>query len=103
MAEGGGLPANQTVNGFAVASDHPRLMYVVTREGLFKSTDGGETWRSLARGLRDLAAVAINPRRPDEVYVATANGVISKSAGRAASGARAASSRGSGLDSRTRG
>ena len=76
----GGLPANRTVNGFAVDPENPKVMYVAMRDGLFKSTDAGETWRRLAKELKNLAAVALNPKRVGEVYVSTADGVIFKSA-----------------------
>jgi photosystem II stability/assembly factor-like uncharacterized protein len=67
------------VNGFAVEADNPSVMYVAMRDGLFKSTDAGETWRPLGKGLKNLTAVAVNPKRPSEVYAATADGVIFKS------------------------
>jgi len=54
-------------------------MYVAMRDGLFRSTDAGESWKPAGKGLRNLAAVAVNPRRPSEVYVATADGVIFRS------------------------
>ena len=75
----GGLPANRTVNGFAVDTDNPKVMYVAMRDGLFKSTDAGETWKPVGKDLRNLAAVAVNPKRSGEVYVATADGVIFRS------------------------
>jgi photosystem II stability/assembly factor-like uncharacterized protein len=75
----GGLPTNRTVNGFAVESDNPKVMYVAMRDGLFKSTDAGEAWKALGKELKNLAAVAINPKRPGEVYASTADGVIFKS------------------------
>lgn len=75
----GGLPANRTVNGFAVGPADPRVMYVAMRDGLFKSTDAGETWKALGKGLKNLAAVAVNPRKPNEVHAATAEGTIFKS------------------------
>lgn len=75
----GGLPANRTVNGFAVDADNPKVMYVAMRDGLFKTTDAGETWKPLGMELKNLAAVAVNPNRPGEVYAATADGVIFKS------------------------
>ena len=74
----GGLPANQTVNGFAVDPQNPKVMYVAMRNGLFQSTDAGGTWKSLGRELKNLATVTINPRRPAELYVATVDGVIFK-------------------------
>lgn len=75
----GGLPTNRTVNGFAVGPADPRVMYAAMRDGLFKSTDAGETWKPVGKGLRDLVAVTVNPRRPDEVYAATADGIIYRS------------------------
>ena len=75
----GGLPASRTVNGFAVSPADPRVMYVAMRDGLFKSTDAGETWKALGKGLKNLAAVAVNPRKPNEVYTSTVDGVIFRS------------------------
>ena len=75
----GGLPTNRTVNGFAVSPADPRVMYAAMRDGLFKSVNAGETWRAVGQGLRDLAVVAVNPRKPDEVYVSTTDGAIFRS------------------------
>ena len=74
----GGLPA-KTVNGFAVDPENPKVMYVAMRDGLFKSTDAGETWKPLGKELKNLASVTVNPRRPSEIYVAALYGVIFKS------------------------
>lgn len=76
----GGLPANRTVNGFAVDPENPRVMYVAMRDGLYKSTDAGETWRPVGKDLKNLAAVTINPQKTSELYVATIDGIIFKSA-----------------------
>lgn len=76
----GGLPANRTVNGFAVDSKNPKVMYAAMRDGLFKSTDAGETWKAVGTGIRNLAAVAVNPKRPGEVYASSIDGVIFRSA-----------------------
>ncbi|MGH7264219.1 MAG: WD40/YVTN/BNR-like repeat-containing protein [Candidatus Rokuibacteriota bacterium] len=75
----GGLPTNRTVNGFAVDPGNPQVMYTATRDGLFKSVNAGGRWASVGKGLKNLAAVAVHPRRPAEVYVATMNGVIYRS------------------------
>lgn len=76
----GGLPTNGTVNGFAVDPVNPKSMYVAMRDGLFKSTDAGESWKSVGNELKNLAAVTINPKRPSEIYVSTADGTIFMSA-----------------------
>ncbi len=75
----GGLPTNRTVNGFAVNPVDPKVMYVAMRDGLFKSTDAGESWKPVGKGLKNMAAVAVHPKRPNEVYAATADGVIVQS------------------------
>lgn len=75
----GGLPANRTVNGFAVDSVESRIMYVAMRDGLFKSIDAGRSWKRLGEEFSYLASVVLNPRAPNEIYVATVEGAIFKS------------------------
>lgn len=69
----GGLPTS-TVNGFAVDPANPTLMYVAMRDGVYRSEDAGRRWNQAAGGPKDAAAVAVNPKRPGEVYVTTAAG-----------------------------
>jgi photosystem II stability/assembly factor-like uncharacterized protein len=76
----GGLPTNRTVNGFTVDPGNPKVMYVAMRDGLFKSTDVGETWKPLGKELKNLAAVTINPKKSSEIYVSTMGGTIHMSA-----------------------
>jgi len=76
----GGLPTNRTVNGFAVNPEDPKIMFVAMRDGLFKSTDAGASWKAVGNQLKNLAAVTINPKKRDEVYVATMDGTIYVSA-----------------------
>lgn len=78
----GGLPTKRTVNGFAVEPGNPKVMYVAMREGLFKSTDGGESWKRAGNELKNLAAVTVNPKDTSQLYVATADGAIFISADR---------------------
>lgn len=75
----GGLPTSRTVNGFAVDPTNAKVMYVAMRDGLFKSTDAGESWKAVGKGLKNLAAVTVNPKRPSEVYVSTLDGAIFRS------------------------
>jgi photosystem II stability/assembly factor-like uncharacterized protein len=74
----GGLPTNRTVNGFAVDPKNPKVMYVAMRDGMFKTTDG-ENWKPLGK-VKNLAAVTVNPRKTSEIYAATIDGVVFKSA-----------------------
>ena len=75
----GGLPTNRTVNGFAVDPENSKTMFVAMRDGLFNSVDAGATWKRVGDELKNLAAVTINPKKPNEVYVATMDGTIYKS------------------------
>ena len=75
----GGLPTNRTVNGFAVDPTNPKIMYVAMRDGLFRSADAGVTWKAVGKDLKNLAAVTVNPKRSDEIYVSTVQGVVFKS------------------------
>ena len=72
----GGLPANRTVNGFAVDPKDPKIMFVAMRDGLFKSTDAGTSWKSIGKELKNLAAVAVDPKRPSDIYLSTIEGTI---------------------------
>jgi photosystem II stability/assembly factor-like uncharacterized protein len=71
-----------SIGALAVAPSNPKVIYVGSGEGLqrpdlstgdgvYKSTDGGKTWKNM--GLRDgqqIGAFLIDPRDPDRVYVA---------------------------------
>lgn len=74
------MPAKGTVNGFAVDPGNPKTMYAVARDGFFKSTERGETWIAAGKGLKNLAAVTVNPKKPDAIYISTTEGTIFVSA-----------------------
>jgi photosystem II stability/assembly factor-like uncharacterized protein len=76
----GGLPTNRTVNGFAVDPENSKTMFVAMRDGLFKSTDAGASWKVVGNEPKSVAAVTINPKKRDEVYVSTMEGTIYMSA-----------------------
>jgi photosystem II stability/assembly factor-like uncharacterized protein len=76
----GGLPTNSTVNGFAVNLENSKIMFVAMRDGLLKSTDAGASWRRVGNELKNLAAVTINPKKPNEMYLSTMDGTIYVSA-----------------------
>jgi hypothetical protein len=57
-------PPHLDVMAIVVDPNDPLLIYVGAHEaGIFKSADGGMTWKPLGNELMDLAAVAVNPRR----------------------------------------
>jgi hypothetical protein len=64
------------VNALAVTAADPSVMYLVARNEVLKSTDHGSNWSSVARADQNLAAIAMNPRRPAEVYVISDQGAI---------------------------
>ena len=71
----GGLPTS-TANGFAVDPTNPRVMYVAMRDGVFRTENAGQSWAPANGGPKDVAAVAVNPKAPAQVYAATADGTI---------------------------
>ena len=74
----GGLPTS-TVNGFAVDPSNAKMMYVAMRDGIFRSDNGGWTWTPAANAPKNVSAVAVNPKKPNEVYAATMDGTIVRS------------------------
>ena len=73
------MPAKGTVNGFAVDPGNLRTMYVAMRDGIFKSINAGSTWKPLGKNLKNLVAVAVNPKKTSQVYAATMDGVVFRS------------------------
>lgn len=63
----------------AVHPDNPDTIYVSTFSdgtvpgGVYKSTDGGLSWTEINNGLtsddRDISAIVINPKNPEEVFI----------------------------------
>ena len=76
----GGLPTNRTVNGFAANPEDPKIMFVAMRDGLFKSTDAGASWKGVGNELKNLATITTNPKKPAEMYLSTLDGAIYVSA-----------------------
>ncbi len=74
----GGLPTG-TVNGFVVHPSDANVMYVAMRSGIFRTENGGRTWTAVANGPKNAAAIAVNPKKPSEVYAATVDGTIIRS------------------------
>jgi len=59
-----------------IDSSTPTTIYAVTFGGVFKSTDGADSWMTI--GLSDLllSSLAINPLTPTTIYTGTDEGVF---------------------------
>jgi len=75
---------NLSIGDIAIAPSNPQIVWVGTGEanqrqstsyggGIFKSTDGGNTWAFMGLGnTGTIGRIVIDPRNPDVVYVAAA-------------------------------
>lgn len=70
-----------SIGGIAVAASDPNVVYVGTGEanirgnvspgaGIFKSTDGGKTWKHVWKQIGQIGTMAIHPRNPDVAFAA---------------------------------
>lgn len=55
-------------------------MYVIIQGDLLKSTDWGKSWTSTGLRLKNVAAVAVNPKQLGQVYAVSNDGMIVRSA-----------------------
>src|SRR5829696_833302 len=71
-------PGKRGFAAFVVDRRSSSTVYAGTGSGVFKSSDGGETWRSANRGLSDtdLFDLAADPQHSTTLYAATASGVF---------------------------
>jgi photosystem II stability/assembly factor-like uncharacterized protein len=83
-----------TIGDVTLAPSNPEIVWVGTGDafcsrssyagdGVYKSTDGGKTWKNM--GLKDsqhIARIAIHPKNPDIVYVAAVGHLYSENAER---------------------
>ncbi len=75
-----------TVRALVIDPHEPATVYAGTAAGeVLKSTDGGATWDSAARGLprKRVHALAVDPETPGTVYAGTSGGVFTSADGAA--------------------
>jgi photosystem II stability/assembly factor-like uncharacterized protein len=70
-----GLPGGD-INELVVDPQHARVMFATTAEGVFKSANGGRTWRPLDLARSRIDALAMAPGDPKTLYVGSARGVF---------------------------
>jgi photosystem II stability/assembly factor-like uncharacterized protein len=77
---GSGLEG-ETIRALAIDPATPTTLYAGTSAGVFKSTDGGENWRTVNNGLAnvDVRALAIDSVTPTTLYAGTWGGGVFKS------------------------
>ena len=62
--------SNTTVTSLVINPANPQVLYAATQEGIFKSTDGGNTWLPKNNGTPAACAtvVQIDPLKPSTLY-----------------------------------
>ncbi len=81
VTQGGGPPGGIVV-AIAIDPASPATLYAGTiGGGVFKSTDGGQSWTAVNFGLtsRIVTSLAIDPTRPNTLYAGTIGGGVFKS------------------------
>ena len=69
-------PHHAHVKNIAVDPRNPEIIYAgVEVGGLFKSADGGRSWRELRGFYADVHRLAIRPSTPDCIYLCTGDGL----------------------------
>ncbi|HYL76340.1 MAG TPA: IPT/TIG domain-containing protein [Bryobacteraceae bacterium] len=72
-------PPGGIVQTIVIDPSNPSTLYCGMRKaGVFKSTNGGDTWTAASNGLTSMAVntLVIDPVKPTTLYAATANGVF---------------------------
>ncbi len=66
------------IQAVAVHPGNGSIIFAGTGNGLFRSTDGGQTWESLHDGLRDenIRALVVSPSEPSMIYAGTSRGIF---------------------------
>ena len=65
----------QSIRAFTLAPSNPKILVAGTLKGVFRSTDGGDSWQQISpegsREIHEVESVAVDPRNPDIVYAGT--------------------------------
>jgi len=74
-----GAPVSQEVYEFLFDPNTLQTVYMLTNRGIYKTIDGGNSWRLLALGFDEIDAittVALNPTNPDQIFVGSKYGIF---------------------------
>jgi photosystem II stability/assembly factor-like uncharacterized protein len=65
----------QSIRAFAVAPSNPRMLFAGTLQGVFRSPDGGSTWKLISppesTEIHEVESLAVDPTDPNIVYAGT--------------------------------
>ena len=77
----GRLPTKKNIISVVSDLSNPQILYTGSGDGVFKSTDAGESWQTMNRGLSDtkIVNVTIHPTQSSRLYAMTANGQVFRS------------------------
>ena len=66
------------LSAIAIDPTHPATIYVGTKLGVFKSTDGAQSWTATTQGLTVLyvQSLVLDPNRPEVLYAGTNGGIF---------------------------
>ncbi len=77
----GRLPTKKTITSLVSDLANPQILYASSGDGVFKSTDAGESWQTINTGLPDtrIVSVTIHPTHPLRLYAVAASGQVFRS------------------------
>ena len=65
----------QSIRAFAQAPSNPAMLFAGTLQGVFRSADGGATWKQISppgsHEIHEVESLAIDPGDPDVIYAGT--------------------------------
>jgi photosystem II stability/assembly factor-like uncharacterized protein len=63
------------VSALSIYPANPRVIVAGTSSGVYKSENGGETWRKVVGSVTEINALSIDPTNPQVIVAGTRNGV----------------------------
>jgi photosystem II stability/assembly factor-like uncharacterized protein len=77
----GSLPTKKMITSLVSDLSNPKILYASSADGVFKSTDAGDSWQAMHMGLSNtgVAALALHLKHSAHLYAATADGQLFRS------------------------
>jgi len=64
----------KSIRAMAIAASDPKVLAVGALDGVYRSTDGGDSWRMISPTsalIKNVESIAVDPKNPDAVYAGT--------------------------------